>query len=383
MQHQWFPSWASRWLVVVWVVIATALNLSAQDPSFSQFYANRIYLNPAFAGIEPGITVSGAARMQWYAVDKGFRTVNFSAEMQLPMVKSGLAIHVLNNTEGIGNLTTNQAGLVYSYTLPGKNNNFHFGIEGRLTQKSIDWSQLVFTDQIDKVYGNIYASTMTPVNDQVLFGDVDFGFVWRNDGGIKIKHLPGSIRSHLGVSFNHFPNLFRGAADGNDSFLNMDGRVAPRTTIHGGMIIPITFFRGKGLDIALSPNFKLDNQGYRFMSFSENITVGTFGLYALVSDFYVGLLYQNRFYAPSHLHTDALIFTVGGYTATGKKGDTRSPNLFYGISVDLNNSGLGALAGSVFELTFRYRFDANLGNGGRQKSGKNARGRILDCKSFF
>jgi type IX secretion system PorP/SprF family membrane protein len=381
MQHQWFPSWASRWLVVVWV-LGSALPLSAQDPSFSQFYANRIYLNPAFAGIEPGVTISGAARMQWYAVDKGFRTVNFSAELQLPVVKSGLALHLLSNTEGIGNLTTNQVGIAYSYTLPGKNNNVHFGIEGRMTQKSIDWSKLVFTDQLDKVYGNIYASTMTPVNDQVFFGDVDFGVVWRNVGGIKLKNVPGQIRTHLGLRFSHLPYLF-GGLTGNDSFLNLENSVAPRTTIHGGMIIPITFFSGSGLDISISPNFKLDNQGYQFMSFDQNITVGTVGLYTLVSEFYVGVLYQNRYFGPNHFHTDALIFTVGGYTATGRKTDSSSPNLFYGLSVDMNNSGLGAMAGSVFELTFRYRFDANLSGRGGSRSSRRSSRRILDCKSFF
>lgn len=383
MQHQWFPPDAGHWLVLV-LFYLFAVPLSAQDPSFSQFYANRIYLNPAFAGIEPGVTASGAARMQWYAVDKGFRTVNFTAEMQLPAVKAGLALNVLSNTEGIGNLSTNQAGMVFSYTLPGKTNNIHFGIEGRITQKSIDWSKLVFTDQLDKVYGNIYSSTLTPVNEQVLFGDMDFGVVWRNEGGIKLgKYLPGKIRSHLGVSFHHLPYLFGSSTKGNDSFMNMESRVAPRTTIHGGMIIPLTYFKGQGLNIAISPNFKLDNQGYRFMSLDKNITVGTVGFYTLISDWYFGLLYQNRFYAPSHLHTDALIFTVGGYAATGRQADTRSPNLFYGLSVDVNNSGLGAVAGSVFELTFRYRFDVGLSGTGKARSGRRSSKQILDCKSFF
>jgi len=29
-----------------------SINASAQDPQFTQFYANPIYLNPAFAGCE-------------------------------------------------------------------------------------------------------------------------------------------------------------------------------------------------------------------------------------------------------------------------------------------------------------------------------------------
>ncbi len=34
-----------------WCAITlTCMKLNAQDPKFSQFYANPIYLNPAFAG---------------------------------------------------------------------------------------------------------------------------------------------------------------------------------------------------------------------------------------------------------------------------------------------------------------------------------------------
>lgn len=355
-----------------------------QDPSFSQFYANRIYLNPAFAGMEPGIGVAGVARVQWAQVDKGFRTYGFSADAQLPAARMGIGLHLLRNTEGIGNLTINQAGVVLSYTIPGRKDNVHFGMEGRLVQKTLDWDQLVFSDQLDPVYGVVNASSVTPALDRVFHGDFDFGVVWRHEGSLRMGGRSlHNVRSHLGLSFHHLPYLISRSARGNDSFLNLESRLAPRTTFHGGLIIPITIFQGTGMDIAVSPNFKLDMQGYQFMSFKENMTVGTVGLYGLVSNFYLGLLYQNRTYLPNALHTDAFILTIGGYTNPQGRGNQQQPSFFFGISADLNSTGVGPAAGSVFEFTFRYRFLPGASAKGRLREPNMRKNRFLDCKHFF
>ena len=372
-----------------WCMLATLLSLFsipsiAQDPSFSQFYANRVYLNPAFVGLESGLTVTGAARMQWLRVDRGFRTYGMTVETQMPVVRLGLGFHLLRNEEGIGNLTTNQVGLALSYTIPGKKDNIHFGFEGKVVQKTIDWDRFLFSDQLDPVYGVVQPTSMVPVLDRVMYGDLDFGVVWRHEGDLRIRGKSmQKIRSHLGISFHHLPYLLSKSAEGNDSFLNLDSRVAPRTTIHGGMIIPITFLTGTGMDIAFSPNIKLDMQGYKFMSVNENLMVGTLGFYTLVNSFYMGVLYQNRIYAPNHFHTDAFILTFGGYMNTDKRSGGQQPALFFGVSADLNSTGVGPAAGSVFELTFRYRFMQDLGFGSGKNGRRGGRNRILDCKSFF
>ena len=375
---------ASLWLAVL-VSFTTIRSAYAQDPSFSQFYANRVYLNPAFVGLESGITVSGVARMQWINVDHGFKTYGATVETQLPFVRTGIGLHVMSDEEGIAGLKTNQAGLVFSYVIPGQNSNIHFGMEGRLVQKSIDWDKLIFSDQIDPVYGVFQGSSMVPVLDNVMYGDFDFGVMWRHESKLRMTSKSmSSIRSHFGLSFHHLPYLFSNSAKGNDSFLNRESAVAPRTTIHGGMIIPITYLNGSGLEVSLSPNFKIDNQGYKFMSFGENITVSTIGLYSLVNNFYMGFLYQNRYHAPSALHTDAVILTVGGYTNSTDRTGKQKSVFFFGFSADLNSTGVGPAAGSVFEFTFRYRFlsDLSLGGGG-QNSRNSSKNRVLDCKSFF
>jgi type IX secretion system PorP/SprF family membrane protein len=377
--------------LVLCISLATLLPFISysQDPSFSQFYANRIYLNPAFTGIESGIAVNGAARAQWLAVDGGFRTYGLTAELQLPVIKSGIALHLLRHEEGLADLNTTQVGLAYSYTIPGEKNNFHFGFEARVVQKSIDWNKLLFSDQLDPVYGAINPTAATPILDQIHYGDLDFGFIWRNEGKLKLgKSGIRKVRSHIGMSFHHLPYLLSRSSEGNDSFLNRDSRVAPRTTVHGGMIIPIKYYKGGAKNFAISPNFKLDMQGYQFMNFNENLTVGTIGLYGLIESVYLGVFYQNRVFAPSALHTDGIIVSFGGFVNPVGSG-SNAPRLFYGFSADLNTQGVGPRAGSVFEVTFRYVFDTGLGFNGNSKnrSRRNHRNRsnkqLLDCKNFF
>ena len=113
---------------------------NAQDPSFSQFYANRIYLNPALTGLDPGITFSAISRVQWMQADRGFRTFGAALELQEPFLRSGFGLNVMHNAEGIGNLATTNVGFSYAYTIPGEKNNFHFGITTSWVQKSLDWS---------------------------------------------------------------------------------------------------------------------------------------------------------------------------------------------------------------------------------------------------
>lgn len=372
---------------VTWLLITFGIGwcseIQAQDPSFSQFYANRVYLNPAFVGLEPGITLSATSRMQWLQTDRGFRTSNLTVETQLPYARLGLGIHLLSNTEGIAKLRTRMAGAVMSYTIPGKNSNIHFGFEARMVQKDIDWDKLIFSDQLDAMNGVVGASSVVPAVEKVTYGDLDFGVVWRRVGDWRLgKRRWQDVRSQLGISLHHLPHLVNKNAQGNDSFLNRENRVAPRITFHGGLIIPVKSFRGSGLDLAVSPNFKLDMQGYKFLNSNENITVGTLGIYTLINNYYLGLLYQNRQFAPNTTHTDAFIITLGGYTST-TRGDSDDPRLFFGVSVDVNSTGVGPMAGSVFEATIRYRLVPDgIWGANRKRSGRSSK-RILDCKSFF
>ena len=51
----------SRLILLISICVFTSFDTKAQDPAFSQFYANPLYLNPAFAGAAPKGAPRGGA----------------------------------------------------------------------------------------------------------------------------------------------------------------------------------------------------------------------------------------------------------------------------------------------------------------------------------
>lgn len=349
----------------------------SQDPSFSQFYANRIYLNPAFTGLDNGIGVSAVSRLQWLVADKGFRTYGMTFEIKRPFINSGFGIQLFQDEEGIGELKNTSIGLAYSYTIPLRNHNeIKIGFQGRWVQKSIDWSKLVFSDQLDPIHGNIFATTAIPGQEYVRHTDFDFGAVWVSNrdfkiGGRKIKN----VRSNIGISLHHLVSLFT-EDGGAESLQNLDTEVPPRMTIHMGSVIPLVYYSNKKKTISISPNFKYDVQGENLFDLKRNFQIITYGAYLIFDGMYFGAMYQNKVPVLGFKNTNALIFAVGAYIDASKM-----HNYFIGFSYDANTSGLGARAGGVYEVAFRWSGLTML----RPKNGKRRprKKKPVNCYKFF
>ena len=93
-----------RLLAFVLFIVFLPGPLTAQDTHFSQFYANRIFLNPAFAGLEEGLTLTAITRTQWYTVDTGFKTVGISVEKRENVSDAfafGIGLEAYSSDEGL------------------------------------------------------------------------------------------------------------------------------------------------------------------------------------------------------------------------------------------------------------------------------------------
>ena len=107
---------------------------SGQDPTFSQFYANKLYLSPSFAGATEQYRLAMNYRNQWPAVPGVFHTYSISFEKAMPNFNSGIGILATYDVAGSGNLSTTNIGLLYSYDF-NINKNWH--IRPGLTSSSI------------------------------------------------------------------------------------------------------------------------------------------------------------------------------------------------------------------------------------------------------
>ena len=99
--------------VGVFILLFISMQSNAQDPAFSQFYANPLYLNPAFTGATPKgcPRVNFNYRDQWPGIERTFVTYSASWDQHVDAVGGGLGVLVTQDRAGAGRLNTSQASL--------------------------------------------------------------------------------------------------------------------------------------------------------------------------------------------------------------------------------------------------------------------------------
>ncbi|MGB0510882.1 MAG: PorP/SprF family type IX secretion system membrane protein, partial [Flavobacteriales bacterium] len=88
---------------------------SAQDPEFTQFYSNPVYLNPAFAGAARCPRFVMNYRNQWPAMSGNYVTSAAAYDQHIPSISGGLGFIVMNDRAGRGTLSTSRISGIYSY----------------------------------------------------------------------------------------------------------------------------------------------------------------------------------------------------------------------------------------------------------------------------
>jgi type IX secretion system PorP/SprF family membrane protein len=353
----------------------------AQDPSFSQFYANPTYLNPALTAIRSGITANGAYRNQWFGIpnSKGFETYTASVEAEIPFL-FGAGLSILSDKSGHADYKTSAARLSFSKAMPlSKKINLHAGFSTGYMERSIDWSKLVFSDQLDPTMGIVSNSKFAFDDTKVMAADFSGGLALRWDWGIKARRTTYDSHHLLGFSINH-PFM---QSESLQHFDSVD--VPTRFTLHYGAEINTNIrFNNQKNQITWSPNIKYDRQA--------NIDVLTAGTYLILQPVFAGVFYQNQLNPMRN--TATVIFVLGSNVAIGKESTMQ-----LGVSYDMNLAGfdIASNRSGTIEMTASFNFgNAGLfglgfggGNGGssgakyRGATKKSGSKRVLKCQSFF
>jgi type IX secretion system PorP/SprF family membrane protein len=135
----------------------------AQDPEFTQFYANPIYLNPALAGTHGCPRLNMNHRNQWPSLTGAFITNSISYDQFVNVMQGGVALMITNDMAGKNTLNWTTVNLAYSYHLKvTREFSFLFGAQAGWNQKFLDWSKLSFGDMIDPHRGFIYQTGDQP-----------------------------------------------------------------------------------------------------------------------------------------------------------------------------------------------------------------------------
>lgn len=135
-----------------------------QDGHLSMYDAAPMFLNPAMTGVFEGdYRFHGQYRTQWKAVNyKPYNSALVSFDM--PYKKWGFGIQINNFRAGSGNFNALQGLLSAAYYIPLNRNKSHFlnfGLQGGLTQKSLEYQLLSFNNQYTLSNGGSFDQTIS------------------------------------------------------------------------------------------------------------------------------------------------------------------------------------------------------------------------------
>jgi type IX secretion system PorP/SprF family membrane protein len=79
------------------------LSRAQQDPAYSMYMFNGLFLNPAYAGSHEVISLVGIYRHQWVGVDGAPRTANLSVHMPFKRTQYAMGMVISNDKIGLSN----------------------------------------------------------------------------------------------------------------------------------------------------------------------------------------------------------------------------------------------------------------------------------------
>ncbi len=201
-------------------IFLSLLRIRAQDVHFSQYYANPLYLNPAFAGIDRCPKVNLNYRNQ-YPIYRVYQTFSASYDQYFDVLNGGIGVLAFQDNAGNGSLTTTEVSGIYSYHLQvSRKLTIFAGFQATLRQNSLDWNNFSFPDEIEPFFGFVRTTAEVPPGQNTVTNfDVSVGFIGYTE------------RFYLGATLSHLtqPDI---------AFFTQD-RLPFKFTAHTGFVIPL------------------------------------------------------------------------------------------------------------------------------------------------
>ena len=192
--------------VLLFSIIGIATVKGQQERQYTQFYVNKMSLNPAYAGEDAIGSITAIYRNQWIGFQGSPQSqlVTLNTPLFSPRVGLGLGI----SHSKIGLFETWDASMAYSYDLINqKNKSLRIGIQGSIRNFNVDINnpEIIVTDPGDpsllnvdgaKYYGNFGMGLYMNIN-QFYFGISSPRFFSNTIGVNKDASLTAKEVSHL------------------------------------------------------------------------------------------------------------------------------------------------------------------------------------------
>ena len=185
------------------IVMSGMISAQAQqDPQFTQYMFNNLYLTPAYAGVDGVTQLTAIHRSQWLGYQSSFgdggapttQMVSFTSPIY--KLKSGFGAIISNDQLGPQNNLEAQA--MFAYHLGIKDNKLSFGLKAGIYSVSVNGTHYRYIQEGDKLIVTGKESQVRP--------DLGFGIFYRSEkyyAGFGVNHL---LKSEFDFGINEARN---------------------------------------------------------------------------------------------------------------------------------------------------------------------------------
>ena len=286
--------------IVLLVAFVATFNSKAQQlPQFSQYMYNTLAINPAYAGSNHVLNLTGLYRNQWVGINGAPVSQTFMIHSPIKNENMGLGLSMINDKIGPSNYTSINTDFSYSIKINEKSK-LAFGLKGGINMFQADLLTETAIDQNDIAISENIHNAISP--------NIGFGMYYHSES------------FYTGISV---PQLL------NSTFQTSSSKIY-KAEKHA-------YFIG-GLMLPLSNNVKLKPSTMIQLVNGSRPTLNLTTELLIKNTFWAGLGYRNR---------DAVNFLLG-YQIT--------PQIRIGYSYDYTVSKLTTYSKGSHELMLSYDF---------------------------
>ncbi len=184
-------------LTPVFAFLLLADLVAQQAPQYSMYFFNQYAFNPAYAGLDNSLSITGVYRKQWAGLEGSPSNQNLNAH--LPWYYLGGAIGIQLDNDILGAERNTQISMAYAYHLKlSRTSILSIGLDGGVVQKTLDGNQLRAPEGTFDPEGNLISH-----NDNFIPQGIESAIAPTARAGVYFQ----SKNIEIGISANQLPEL--------------------------------------------------------------------------------------------------------------------------------------------------------------------------------
>jgi type IX secretion system PorP/SprF family membrane protein len=182
--------------IVVLTIIVSPL-FGQQDPHFTQYFDNTLFVNPAYAGSRGMLNMTAMHREQWIGFEGSPRTTTFSIHSPLRYESVGMGMTVVNDQAGPIKQTMFYGDFSYTLKFKKSDRKLSFGLKGGVNLINVATSTLITTESNDPKLMQNVRNTINPNFGIGIYYHTPKFFVGASSPKILESSYDGTSKSNL------------------------------------------------------------------------------------------------------------------------------------------------------------------------------------------